>query len=281
MDSRDTRTPDSKALRWTALALCAAVFVAGVLAPFVPNRPTTAKAFVPLWIPVAASVMAAAGVARATGRPGWPRVRRALLWSGLLLMVWAASGFPLHLLRLTPLMPFPVDWPGLVTKSLALAAAVALARLALARPAAAPTTRPATWYGYAAFVLALPYPVVRTLWALGSTIGLARPGAGGQGWAPWLIGIPWILAAALSLLLVRTPRWMPRWWLLTAGWTATAIVGMIGPAACWALASALLFGGASGPAGMATWVFGLFYGSWLLFAIAAGAATRAYQLRTA
>jgi hypothetical protein len=29
------------------------------------------------------------------------------------------------------------------------------------------------------------------------------------------------------------------------------------------------------------WVFGLFYGSWCLWAIAAGAATRAYQLRSA
>ena len=32
---------------------------------------------------------------------------------------------------------------------------------------------------------------------------------------------------------------------------------------------------------MDVWVFGLFYGSWLLWAIAAGAATRAYQVRTA
>ena len=32
---------------------------------------------------------------------------------------------------------------------------------------------------------------------------------------------------------------------------------------------------------MAGWVFALVYGSWFLWAIAAGAATRAYQLRTA
>jgi MFS transporter, DHA1 family, inner membrane transport protein len=281
MDSHDTRTPDSKALRWTALALCAAVLVAGAVQPLMPIVPSYTRAFAPDGIAVAAAVLAAAGIVRLNGRARWPRVHLALLWSGLLLMVWAASGLPLDLLRLTPLMPFPVDWPGLVTKSLALATAVALARLALARPATAPTARPATWYGYAAFVLALPYPVLRTLWALGSTIGLARPGAGGQGWAPWLIGIPWMLAAAMSLLLVRTPRWMPRWLLLTAGWTATAIVGMIGPAACWALVSAWLSGGGSGPGDIATWVFGLFYGSWLLFAIAAGAATRAYQLRSA
>jgi hypothetical protein len=33
--------------------------------------------------------------------------------------------------------------------------------------------------------------------------------------------------------------------------------------------------------GIAVWVFGLFYGSWLLWAMAAGAATRSYQLRSA
>ena len=33
--------------------------------------------------------------------------------------------------------------------------------------------------------------------------------------------------------------------------------------------------------GIAFWVFGLFYGSWLLWAIAAGVATRSYQLRSA
>jgi hypothetical protein len=36
-----------------------------------------------------------------------------------------------------------------------------------------------------------------------------------------------------------------------------------------------------GSKGIAIWVFGLFYGSWLLWAIAAGAATRSYQLRSA
>lgn len=280
MTSQDTRTLDSSAARWTALALCAAVLAAATLAPLVASRPTSAKAFVPTWIPAVAAGLAAAGLVRWPGRPRWPRVRRALIWSGLLVMMWAASGLPLHLLRLTPLMPFPVDWPGLVTKSLALAAALALARLALARPATSASPRAAASFGYAAFVLALPYPVLRTCWAMGSTIGLARPGAAGQGWAPWLIGIPWLLAAALSILLVSTPRWMPRRLLLTAGWTATAIVAMIGPAACWALVTAMMGGGWSPPAGIATWVFGVFYGSWFLWAIAAGAATRSYQLRT-
>ena len=196
-------------------------------------------------------------------------------------MVWAANGLPLDLLRLTPLIPLAVDWLGLVTKTLALAAAVVLAHLALARPAAPASAPPATWYGYAAFVLALPYPVLRTCWALGGTLGLEWPGAAGHGFVPWLACVPWLLAAALSLLLVPTWRWVPRRLLLAAGWCATAIVAMTGPAACWSLATQLVAGGDLGLKGIAAWVPGLFYGSWLLWAIAAGAATCSYQLRRA
>ncbi|HEY3383536.1 MAG TPA: hypothetical protein VGK32_17360 [Vicinamibacterales bacterium] len=122
--------------------------------------------------------------------------------------------------------------------------------------------------------------------ALGRTSGLNRPGAGGEGYAPLVLAIPWVAAAILSLLLVPTWRWLPRRLLLLAGWTATAIVGMIGPATVWALVSALAAPAAHAPSGagapgVATWVFALFYGSWFLWAIAACAATRSYQLRSA
>ena len=222
---------------WTALALCAAVLAAWVLEQLVRNRPAYAEAFAPDWLPLAAAGLAAAGIMRLNGRPQWLRLRRALSWSGLLLMVWAANGLPFDLLRIVGLIPLAVDWPGLATRTLALAAAVVLARLALAGPPDPASTREvrsthvASWYGYAAFVLALPYPVLRTWWALGGTLGLMWPGAAGQGFAAWLLSIPWLLAAALSLLLVPTWRWMPRRLLLAAGWFATAVVAMIGPAA--------------------------------------------------
>ena len=122
-------------------------------------------------------------------------------------------------------------------------------------------------------MLALPYPVLRTNWALGGTLGLEWPGAAGHGFLPLLSAIPWLLAAALSLLLVSTSRWMPRRLLLAAGWSATAIVAMIGPVACWSVVSACRHGGAVAPRGSRSWVFGLFYGSWFLWAMAAGAAT--------
>jgi len=82
------------------------------------------------------------------------------------------------------------------------------------------------------------------------------------------------------LLLASTPRWMPRRLLLVAGWSATTAAAMVGPAACWSLVGGLI-GGDADFGEMHGWVFALVYGSWFLWAIAAGAATRSYQLRSA
>lgn len=272
---------------WIALALCAAVVAAGMLQQLAHDRPDYAEVFGPSWLPLAAAGVAAVAVLmRLTGSPRL-RLQRALIWSGLLLMMGAAGGLMLDLLHVVSLlvpglMPAGVDWLGLATRALACAVAVVLAHLALARPSALASTRVATWYGYAALALALPYPVLKTWWALGGTFGLEWPGADGLAGslALWLPAVPWLLAAALSLLLVLGPRWLPRRLLLLAGWSATAVVATFGPAACWAFVTGLAEG-RTDSGGMATWVFGVVYGSWFLWAVAAAAATRSYQLRSA
>jgi hypothetical protein len=269
-----------------ALALCAALFVAGVVGLALPERPAYADSFAPDWLALAAAGIAAAGIVlRLRGPARWPRLDGALTWSGLLLLLWTASGLPIDLLRVVSLvapglMPPGVDWPGLATRALAIAALLVLGHLALTRPAA--PSRAVCWYGYAALALALPYPVLKTWWALGGSLGLRWPGADGLAgsFALWLPAVPWLLAAALSLLLVLTPRWLPRRLLLAAGWSATVVAATIGPIACWSLVSGLIDGDADFGA-MYGWVFGLFYGSWFLWAIAAAAATRSYQVRTA
>ena len=281
MELKSSTSLRSSAEPWIALALCAAVLIGWAVEHLIRNRPAYAATFAPDWLPLTAALISATGIMLLNGRPRLLRLRRVLSWIGLVLMVWAANGLPLDLLRMTGLMPSGIDWPGLATRTLALATAVVLARLALARPAAHAPTRAASWYGYAAFALALPYPILRTSWALGGTLGLLWPGAAGHGFAPWLASFPWLLAAALSLLLVSTRHWMPRRFLLAAGWSATAVVAMIGPAACWSLATKSVGGGDLGLDGIAAWVPCLFYGSWLLWAVAAGAATRSYQLRSA
>ena len=273
--------------RWIGLTLCGAVVGAGILMRFFHTRPAQGGALGPNWLAVAAGVVGAAGIVQWSGQLRWIRLQRGLLWSGLLLMIWTGNGLPFDFLKMAGLIGDPatgrragVDWPGFAIRILAMAAVFALARLALARPSHA-RPAPARWYGYAAFVLALPYPVLRTCWAMGGTLGLGWAGAAGKGWSPCLLAIPWLMAAALSLLLVPTWSWMPRRLLLFAGWTATMIVAMIGPAAVWAFVRTWLKGGGHVHGGIAGWVFGLFYGSWFLWAIAAGAATRSYQLRSA
>lgn len=272
-----------RAEEWTALALCAAPLAAWALAQLVRRRPDGA------WLTLAAAGLAAAGMIALSGRPRWLRLQRGLIWGGLLLLVWVANGLPFDLFRVAGLIPLPVDWPGLAIRTLALAAAVAFARLALAGPSAPGSDSArgvrsspiANWYGYAAFVLALPYPVLRTWWALGGTPGLGWPGAAGEGFAAWLFAIPWLLAAVLSLLLVPTWRRLPRRLLLAAGWFATTFVALIGPTACWTLVSAFAVGRDLSLGGIAAWVPALFYGSWFLWPVAAAAATRSYQLRSA
>jgi MFS transporter, DHA1 family, inner membrane transport protein len=291
MASLTRHAPGSRVERWLAL-FCAAVVVAWVIQRLVPNQEDAIEAFAaPDWLPLAAAGFAAAGIMSLDRSALWLRARRALRWTGLLLMVWAASGLPFDLLTAAGLMGHrtaageivlsTVYWPALVTRAFALAAVVALARLTLAHPVASTFTRAPAWLGYVAFVLALPYPVLRVHWALGGTLGLTSPGGAGVGWEPLLIAIPWVLAAVLSLLLASPPHWMPRRLLLAAGWSATATVAMIGPAAFWAFVGALASGGDMATGEIALWVFGLFYGSWFLWAIAGGAATRAYQLRSA
>lgn len=274
--------------RTVCLALCCGVAAAWMVEQIVPE-PAPTRTLAPTGLPPLAAATAGAGRLLVDGI-GWPRIGRALLWSALLLLIWAANGLPLDLLTVAGLVgqestgdaiiPAVVYWPGLAMRLLALGAAVLLARRVLELPVA-PASRPhATWYGYVALLLTLPYPLLRVHWALGGSLGLTEPGAAGRGWEPLLIAIPWVLAAILSVLLASPPTWIPRRLLLAAGWLATATVAMIGPAAVWVLISALTNGDEIASEGIAGWVFALFYASWFLWAIAAAAATRSYQLRS-
>lgn len=281
-ESLNNNTPVSRADWWIAMILCATIIAIWTLEQLLQDQSAGGGAFAPDWLPCAAAVIAAAGIIRWNEEIQWLRTRKAIQYIGLFLLVWTANGLPFDLLRLTPLMPPGVDWPSLVIRTLAMAAAVMILRFTLGTPNRNESTRVAAWYGYAAFLFALPYPVLRTFWALGGTAGLLKPGAAGEGFIPWLACIPWLMAAVLSLLLISTRPRIPRRLLLASGWFATGTVALIGPAACWSLVTKLVTGADIGSeVGIAAWVPCLFYGSWLLWALAAGAATRSYQLRSA
>src|SRR5512140_201123 len=129
MESQSSYSLSSRAAPWIALALCAAVLASRVVEQLVRSRSADAQTFAPDWLPLVAVGFAAAGVVRPDGAHLWLRVRRALSWGGLLLMVWTANGLPLDLLRIVGLIPLKVDWPGVATRTLAIAAAVMLGRI--------------------------------------------------------------------------------------------------------------------------------------------------------
>jgi hypothetical protein len=277
--------------RWIAVTLCAAVAAAWATERLAPDPQVSGPGFAPAWLPLVAAAIGAVSVLPFRGPAPLLRAQRVLVWVALLLLVWAANGLPFDVLTALGLMGRRTEtgeivmatvwWPGLVTRAVSMAAAILLAHIALSGPSARPGPHGTAWYAYAAFVLALPYPALRLHWAFGGTIGLAGSGAAGEGFEPLLIAIPWVAAAVLSLLLAKPRRWPSRRVILAAGWIAVAIVAMIGPAALWSILRALADGTAIGGDGIAAWVFALFYGSWFLWAIAAAAATRSYQLRTA
>src|SRR5438309_5989921 len=94
MESNSNHSPATRAETWIALALCAAVLLGRVIEHFVSPRPAHAQSLSPEWLPLAAAAFAAAGIMRLEVWPPWLRIRPALQWSGLLLMVWVANGLP-------------------------------------------------------------------------------------------------------------------------------------------------------------------------------------------
>src|SRR5512133_2719787 len=145
--------------QWIIIALCVAVVAAWAIQNFIFSD--YSKPSSPIWLPAAAAVLGAFGIMRLSS--GSERLWKAMHMIGLLFMVWAANKVLFDFLTMAGLIGDPatgvrarVDWPGTISRVIALAAAVALARQALKAPAAG-SKPPAAWYGYAAFVLALPY----------------------------------------------------------------------------------------------------------------------------
>ena len=98
------------------------------------------------------------------------------------------------------------------------------------------TARSAVWAGYAACAWAFVFAALSFFWAAGGTAGVntnapavTKPVlARDPTWIAilWGTGVLKVLAGLLALALVRPwGRALPRWLLLTAAWTAVAIIG--------------------------------------------------------
>lgn len=232
------------------------------------------------------------------------RVLVAINGAAVLLLLLAAGGILFDLLRVFGLMDLLTDWPMFATRAFALTSAILLFRATALRVrelagtcarCGGPAAAPPHWLGYLGVLFALPYPVIKTNWALGGTIGLDYPDPARDGFTSGWLAVPAaLIGIVLSLALVHRwgriwPRWVPglagrptpRWLLLFGGWFGTALLFTMGPAGS-ATALADLISGTSpnAIAGMHYWPGALFYASWMCWALVLGPSVYLYQRAT-
>ncbi|GAA2812017.1 hypothetical protein [Saccharopolyspora taberi] len=262
---------------------------------------------IPAWVTPAGAI---AGIAAAIALPT-RRHRTAFTITGvaLVLLLWSAGGLLFDIVMpitwlLVPDWPMP-DWPMGATRALALTSAILLFRALVRRRRqlrgeclgcgwGGEPVRQRLWLGYAGLLFGLPYPVLKTIWALGGTIGLDYPVPERDGFTSgWLVVPVALVGLVLSPALVHRwgriwPRWVPglagkptpRGLLLFGGWFGSALLLTMGiPAVMLELG----FTGGVQPRpipGMHAWPSALFYTSWFFWGLVLTPATRLYQLRT-
>lgn len=266
---------------------------------------------IPSWVTPAAAALAILGAVAMTAPHRYLRVVLALNGVALTLLVWAAGGVLFDIVMTISWLVVPdffmPDWPSGAARGLSLVTALLSFRATVryrrcvrgecVRCGQSPSTPPIRqrlWLGYAAFLLGLPYPILKTHWALGGTIGLDYPNPARDGFTSgWLVVPAALVGLVLSLALVHRwgriwPRWVPglagkptpRGLLLFGGWFGTGLLLTMGfPGIAEILQS--LEGRPTPPVeGMHEWPSTLFYASWFLWGLVFAPATRLYQLRT-
>ncbi|WTX00762.1 hypothetical protein OG216_45800 (plasmid) [Streptomycetaceae bacterium NBC_01309] len=266
------------------------------------------------WLPPAVTLLGlAAAVLLASPRRLALVSRRRVITAGVLVAVLLAvvsGGLAVDVIRLLGSVfdvegfGGGVDWPGLVARATGLLAVVTLAVAVFryarvsgpgcdtcGRPVDGPQPEPKVWVGYLAAAFALPYPLLKTAWALGATIGLNRHSDLLEFGVSWLPVIPALIGVVLALALVHRwgrvfPQWVPhragqrvpRWLPLTGGWFGTGLLLNTGVPGMIAYFSAL--GEPPDPDADDTiqdWVALPLYGGFLTWGLALGAATWSYQ----
>ncbi|MFI0463478.1 hypothetical protein ACH347_05295 [Saccharopolyspora sp. 5N102] len=259
----------------------------------------------PSW---ATPLAAAAGVLGAALLMSPLRARRAIVainGGAVMLLLWASGGILFDLLRLFGLMGFGPDWPMFATRAFALASAILLFRSTVLRVRAlagacgccgGPAAPPPRWLGYLGVLFALPYPVIKTAWALGGTIGLDYPDPARDGFTSgWLVVPAALVGIVLSLALVHRwgriwPGWVPglagrptpRGLLLFGGWFGAGLLFTMGPTGFADVIADLISGTSSANPipGMHYWPGALFYVSWMCWALVLGPSVYLYQRAT-
>lgn len=226
----------------------------------------------------------------------WARSAGASVLMGALIVLtaWSVVMLPFDLLRIVGLVPLPLSGWGMVLRLLLLiagaSAVVPVLRIrrahqercaACGRALPGPLDRLPRWPAVVAVVFALPYPVLRVVWALGGTFGLsAEPmtldpavawGAAAAGWA--------LVAFTLVLLIGKGPRWARALFGLGGLVAGTALAAVGGLAAARALTELATNGFDSSEGELMTWTFVVVYGSWFVAGLAVLAASWRYWAR--
>ncbi|MGW0481452.1 hypothetical protein [Nonomuraea sp. NPDC003214] len=202
-------------------------------------------------------------------------------WAAAVLLLWSAGGVVLDGFRAffavtgIPAGDFAtVDWPGMAGRALALAATGLVGALALRR-----TRVPGgPWLGYTAFALGFVYPTAKLYWSFGGEF--LRPAVYAEGF-PYGELVMLVVGATGSLALVQGwGRRLPRRLVLAGGWTGAAMLATMGSMSVFGTLAQLL-GVTDGPVPLgdasAVIMVSVVYGSWLLFGLAVGGATLAFQ----
>lgn len=122
------------------------------------------------------------------------------------------------------------------------------------------------WPAWVAVVFALPYPVLRTIWALGGTVGTTGGPLDVPAWLAWGVAVAGMLLVALAVVLLVAHG--PAWFRAPVGWGGAALglvlafVGTSGTAMAIGAAAAGRTVQAVGNSGLAWWVFVVVYASW-------------------
>ncbi|WP_255258146.1 hypothetical protein [Bacillus sp. AFS018417] len=312
VDSK-TKVVQSNIKAWFAIGASSITLFAIILKSFLPEAPDYTMGFAPVGITVFASILGMIALALSINWQRESLTPRFLLlistWGACFMLVWSSGGIVFDILRTAAVLGIPglppvVDWPGFATRTISLIAAILLAAATLSfqrisrgactvcgQGPSVKTQPDRIWFGYAAFVLSFPYPLLKLYWSFGGTLGGGQNFSQHSAYGEMLV---FGACALLCLALVQKwgrifPKWVPfvagkkvpRFILITGGWVAASMTVSMGFLAI--LGSLLeVLGLSNGPMSFDDegLLVSIVYGGWLLLGIAITGATWNYQKQT-
>jgi hypothetical protein len=284
--------------KWSTFAASVLTFVAAIFKSFFSKGDDYTKGFAPTEVTAFTSIL---GIIVILLMMNWNHrglVHRFIIllaaFGTCILLIWSSGGIIFDVLRTAAIIGVPglppfVDWVGFGTRAISLMTAILLAitTVNFRRTSRDPSvvveyikmeSHSKKWFGYAAFVLSLPYPILKIYFSFGGNLaGVHESGHHAAYGEIVLFGAN----ALLSLALVQKwGRIFPRWVLIVGGWTATCATVPFGFLAIFGSLMQLIGFDGPIPSDESAWLVSLVYGEWLFLGLATGAATWIFQQET-